>query len=201
MTLPPVDETSPLRDLLLARRSTKHLKGTVLTLKEVSSLLWAVAGTTTGSRRVCPSARALYPLSTTLIAGQVEGLDQGAYHYVPAHHRLGLVRGGDHRRALAEATIDATTWLGEGPALLLLTADIAAAPGLHPDQPPEHGERFIWIETGHAAQNVYLWAAQHHLATALIAGFDDARMNHACRPFVAPSHRALAIMPVGHPAV
>ncbi|MDN5853435.1 MAG: SagB/ThcOx family dehydrogenase [Actinomycetia bacterium] len=185
--------------MLLARRSTKRFADRALCLADAAAALWAVAGTTTDGHRVCPSARATYPVVTTLIAGSVEGLPAGAYLYDSTHHAVTTVQSGDHRPTIAGATLDGVDWLPNSPALILLSADLLAARERFTDQPAEHGERFVWIEVGHAAQNLYLWAAEHNLGTALIAGLDDERAVTSCRHVLPRGHQPLGVLPLGEP--
>lgn len=185
-----------LHPLLLARRSTKAFAGQPLSLPEVAAALWAVAGTTRDGHRVTPSARATYPMTATLVSAATTGLPAGAYRYDPASHALTDVCAGDHRATLANLTLDAP-WLATCPAALLLSADLVAARSRFPDQPPEHGERFIWVELGHAAQNLYLWAADRGLGTVLLAGLDDDRAASTMPPLLPAGHQLLGVLPIG----
>lgn len=199
LALPSVQETSSLYSLLRDRRTTRNFEDAPLTKLETATALWTCAGTT-GQRRVRPSTRATYPLGETLVAGQVDGLAAGAYRYDPSHHALHPGSQGDPRETIVHATLDAADWLAVCPALLLLSADLASARSRFPDQPPEHGQEFLWIEMGLAAQNVYLWAAEHKLGTALIAGLDDACAKSACQPLIPLGHQLLCVIGIGHAA-
>lgn len=199
-SLPHIDEHGQLERTLFTRRSTKRFADRPLTLADAARAMWAVAGTTADGRRVCPSARATYPVTTTLVAGRIEELPTGAYLYDPMHHAIETVQSGDHRRDVADATLDGADWLPTCPALVLLSADMVAARDRFPDQAPTHGERFVWIEVGHAAQNLYLWAAEHDVGTALIAGLDDARATESCHDVLPQGHQLLGILPLGRPA-
>lgn len=53
--------------------------------------------------RTHASAGALYPIEAYVVAGSVEGLDAGVYHYAPRVHGLHTVRVGDHRGDLGLA--------------------------------------------------------------------------------------------------
>lgn len=195
--LPPVD-ADDLQALLRSRRSVKDYLDRTLPLHTAASVLAAMAGPGRSGRRVVASARSSYPLAVTLIAGRVDGLDTGAYRYRSAQHVLEPVHPGDHRRTLARATLDAD-WLAHCPMLLLVSADRRAARTQFADQPPEHGERFVWLEAGCMAQNAYLWAAENGLGTVLIAGLDDHRARDAVSGLVPAGHDLLSILPLGHP--
>ena len=61
----------------------------VLTLTEISQLLWAVQGIThPGGYRTAHSAGALYPLEVYVVAGNVDGLQAGIYKYRQQGHEL-----------------------------------------------------------------------------------------------------------------
>lgn len=199
--LPAVEGENRLAGLLSSRRSTKSFDpNQTLSVEDVATLLWAAAGSATTTRRVCPSARATNPVATTLVAGRVDDLDPGCYRYEPLDHRLVPGPVEDHREAIASGTLDARGWLAECPALFLLTADLRAARLRFPDQPADHGERFVWMEAGHAAQNVYLSAAEQHLGTCLVAGLDDDLMETICHPLIPSHHQVLGILGLGRAA-
>lgn len=198
--LPPVHGDDQMQQLLRSRRSTKAYADDGLSMELAGSVLAAAAGPNQSGGRVVPSARASYPLAVTMVAGRVGGLDTGVYRYDGARHVLRQVLLGDQRRAVGGATLDAQ-WIADCPAVLLLSADLRSARTRFTDQPPEHGERFVWLEAGCAAQNVYLWAAQHGLGTVLIAGLDDGEMRVGTTEFVPAGHQVLAVIPLGHPAV
>ncbi|WP_325549816.1 SagB/ThcOx family dehydrogenase [Flexivirga sp.] len=197
ISLPAVDDGT-LHALLRSRRSTKNFANRAVSLPELASLLTAAAGETGSGHRAIPSARASYPVSVTVIAGRVDGLDAGAYRYDPGTQHLVGVVPGDHRPSLAGVTLDAD-WMADCPLLLLLSADLRGARSRFTDQPPEHGERFVWLEAGCMAQNVYLWAGEHRLGAVLIAGLDDARACEATAGLLPHGHDLLGILPVGHP--
>lgn len=199
--LPSVQTQSGLTGLLSSRSSTKTFDvARTLEVKEVATLLWATSGSTQPPHRTCPSARAAHPLVVTLIAGRVNGLEPGSYTYGSREH--GLIPGpaGDHRSAIAAATLDAGDWLGDCPALLLLSADVCAARRRFPEQAAEHGERFVWMEAGHAAQNLYLLAAEEHVGTCVVAGFDDESMAATCGPLMPVGHDVLSLVGWGYAA-
>lgn len=197
--LPPV-AADDLQALLRSRRSVKDYLDRALPLHTAASVLAAMAGPARSGRRVVASARSSYPLAVTLIAGRVDGLDAGAYRYRSAQHVLESVRPGDHRPGLATATLDAE-WLANCPMVLLVSADMRAARTRFADQPPEHGERFVWLEAGCMAQNAYLWAARHGQGTVLIAGLDDRRAHDVAIDLLPADHTLLGMLPLGSPAM
>lgn len=203
--------------LLARRRSTRAFGPQPLGLGQLALLAWAAqgrtaseatawdaAGTTAEVRRTCPSAHAMYPLTLTVIVGSggVDGLAAGVYDYESDRHALTLTTSGDHRGPVAATTLADGGWLRHAPALLLLSGDLDGATRHFADQPPHghRGARYVWLEAGHASQNVYLQAAESGLGAVLVAGFDDDRLAGLTPRVVPPDRHPLALLALGHPA-
>lgn len=183
---------------LAARRSTKNFKPDPVALSDVAGALWAAVGRSAGNRRTVPSAHAFYPITATLMATDVEGVAAGAYEYDPILHALEVRVEGDLRHRIASMTLDAQ-WLIGCPSAIVLSADIAASTHRFAHQSSSHGERFIWIESGHAAHSVYLWAAQRRLGTCLIAGLDDDVVARTAGELIPAGHTVVGVLALGHP--
>lgn len=95
----PDPETAPLREsnltaLLRGRRSVRSYGDVPLTLSQLSYLLWAgqgvtgIRGTNYATLRTVPSGGARHAFETYLLCRSVEGLEPGAYHYLPMEHSL-----------------------------------------------------------------------------------------------------------------
>lgn len=196
------EKHSPLRALLWRRRSTRSFSARSLSLDTVASILWAGQGHTAEGHRVCPSAHALYPLTLSIVAGNVDGLAAGVYTYEAEPDQLRPIAIGDHRDIVAQTTLVDYQWLKQPPALLLLTGDIDSANHHFADQPPagRRGRRYVWLEAGHVSQNIYLQATEAGLGTALVAGFDDDRLRNLDPAVVPAGHHPLAILAIGFPA-
>ena len=136
-----------------------------------------------------------------MVAGNVEDLPAGSYTYNPERHLLMSVADGDQRDAVAGTAFADWGWLGTAAALLLLSADLDAANEHFTDQPPqgERGQRYVWLEAGHASQNVYLRTSAAGLGAVLVAGFNDDHLLALEPGVVPPSHHPLALLGIGHP--
>src|SRR6267142_471860 len=102
-----------------------------LTLLALTCLLYYTAGVTKRKTypgggevlfRAAASTGALYQTEVYVVAGAVEGLPPGVYHFCPGDFTLRRLREEDARAALAEAAADATP--GRRGATLVLTAII-----------------------------------------------------------------------------
>lgn len=187
------DGQVPVERALAGRRSVREFAADPIPLSAVSQLLWAAQGITdpTGLR-TAPSAGALYPLEVYLVAGAVSGLPAGVYHYEPRSHRLRRVLKGDARAGLAEAALD-QEWLAEAPAVIVLAAVYERTERRY----GERAARYVHMEAGHAAQNVYLQAESLGLGTTLVGAFRDDAVARAIG-LLEPA-KPLGLLPIGKP--
>ncbi|MGQ9573458.1 MAG: SagB/ThcOx family dehydrogenase [Dehalococcoidia bacterium] len=184
-----------LEEAILKRRSRRDFKDAPLSLGEISQILWAAQGITdkTGLR-AAPSAGALYPLDVYLVVGKqgVEGLREGVYRYLPQSHSLEPTLQGDLRHTLAKLSVE-QMFIAEAPLSLLITAEYERTTAKY----GERGVRYVHMEAGHAAQNVYLQAEALGLGTVTVGAFRDEEISQALN--LPSAHRPLYVMPIGHP--
>lgn len=191
-----------LADLLNQRRSTRAFAPASLSVDDLAALLWAGYGRRDDGGGIVPSAHALRPLSLIVVAGEVTGLPAGIYRYRPDQHDLRKLAAGDHREALAGATLADAGWLPRAAALIVITGDIETARDHFADQPPsgKRGPRYVWLEAGHASQNLYLAAVDRGLGAVLVAGFHDDQVTTALEsPADSGTANPLGIVAIGRP--
>jgi len=175
------------------RRSVREFGKTALTREEVSQLLWAAQGVTgRDGLRAAPSAGALYPLELYLVAGMVRDLDPGVYKYAPAGHRLMKIIAGDQRHDLALAA-HGQDCVADAPAVLVFTAVERRTTRKYGSR----GVRYVHIETGHAAQNVFLQATALGLGTVVVGAFGDDAVGELLQ--LPEGEVPLYLMPLGRP--
>jgi SagB-type dehydrogenase family enzyme len=190
---PRLDGEVAVERALALRRSVREFAPEPLPLSSVSQLLWAAQGITDPrGLRTAPSAGALYPLDVYLVAGAVSGLRAGVYRYDPRQHRLSLQSEGDRRAGVAEAALD-QDWLAEAPAIVVLAAVYERTARKY----GQRSARYVHMEVGHAAQNVYLQAAALGLGTTMVGAFRDAELARAVG-LMAPA-KPVGLLPVGRP--
>lgn len=193
VSLPAPDTTGSLgvEGALQQRRSRRSYSDGRLTLEEVGQLLWAAAGVTSPRGfRTAPSAGALYPFTVYLIASGVEGLQPGAYSYVPEDHALEPAAGGDLSRRLMEACLGQAC-VGEAAASIVLVADY----GVTTSSYPSRGEMYVHMEAGHISQNVYLQCEALGLGTVAVGALRPAAAAELLE--LADGLEVLYLMPVG----
>lgn len=176
---------------LRGRRSIREFSSASLSLASVAQLLWAAQGLTAASgERTAPSAGGLYPLEVYLVAGRVDEVTPGVYRYVPTSHALRRHCARDRRRRLAEAALGQTA-ISSAAAVLVATAAYRRTSSKYGSR----GKRYVHMEVGHVAQNVYLQAQSLGFGTVIIGAFDDESVRHALE-LPAPES-PLALLPVG----
>ncbi len=189
----PVYESNiSIEETLLERRSIREYEEVALTLAEVSQLLWAAQGITAPARngRTAPSAGATYPLEVYVVIGNVEGIAEGVYKYSPDEHELVKVREGDRRDELAAAA-HGQAWVRDGSIVIVISAIYEQTTQRY----GERGIRYVHMETGHAAQNVYLQAVSLNLGTVVVGAFRDDEVKRILN--MPDNEDPLYIMPVG----
>jgi len=183
----------PLDRALEARRSIRSYARTPLTRAEIATLLWAAQGVTgPGGERTAPSAGGLYPLEVFLVAGRVDDLPEGVYRYDPASHDLIRTAEKAPRAALAHAALGQDC-VRTAPAVIVL----AAVPSRTTSKYRSRSLRYVHIESGAAAENVYLAATSLGLGTVLVGAFEDADVKNVLN--LEKEVEPLILLPVGRP--
>jgi len=181
--------TTSLEEALSKRRSIRAYSNEPLSLRETSQLLWAAQGVTSPRGfRTAPSAGALYPMELYLVVSEVEGLTPGIYHYDPHEHALRRTKEGDFRGRLADAALGQSA-IRNAPLSLVVPAVYERTARKYGDR----AVRYVRMEAGHIAQNLYLQATALGLGTVTIGAFYDERVQEA----LGIEEEPLYIMPIG----
>lgn len=204
----PVPLPEPKRDggfsvekALQQRRSVREYLDASLSLEDVSQLLWSAYGVTEkienappylrGGLKTAPSAGALYPLEIYLVAGKVTGLPAGVYLYKPESHSLLKVREGDVRDPLCQACLG-QTMVRKAPVSLVYSAVYGRTTKKYG---PRGRERYVCMDLGHSAENVYLQATALKMGTCAIGAFTDLKLRLVTN--MTQEEAPLYVMPVG----
>lgn len=183
----PAPSKTSLDDALRQRRSVRSFERKPLTADQLSALLFAAQGVTDDEgHRTAPSAGALYPLELYVLTAE------GTFHYEPSRHVLIRTGREDNRDALARAAHDQDA-VREAPAVFVFTGVIARTAGKY----GARADRYVFLEAGHAAQNLLLEAAALKLAGVPIGAFEDAAVRAAVG--CPADFSALYLVPVGRP--
>jgi SagB-type dehydrogenase family enzyme len=177
-----------LEESIAERRSVRTYVDNTLTEGEISQLLWATQGQTDPQGyRAAPSAGALYPLEVYLVT------HQGVFRYLPDKHALAQLDRADRREALWQAGLKQDSLL-KAPAVFVIAGVYERTASKY----GERAERYVHLETGHAAQNLLLQAVALRLGAVPIGAFDDGQVQSALS--LPDDHAPLYLIPVGRPA-
>ncbi|MBD3370487.1 SagB/ThcOx family dehydrogenase [Candidatus Fermentibacteria bacterium] len=181
-----------LEETLQARRSRRSYTEETVTLEELSQLLWAAQGLTSPrGYRASPSAGALYPLETLVVASSIDSLPPGVYRYLPSEHAL-------VRESEADLTELAEAALGQGcvreaAAVIVLAAVYERVTDVYGTR----GKRYVHMEVGHTSQNIYLQCETLGLGTVAVGAFEDSEVAELLG--LPSDQKPLYLMPVGRP--
>jgi len=169
ITLPRANQDGPMavEKAMAGRRSHRDFSSQPLALEQIGQLCWAAQGQDSGSRyRTTPSAGATYPLELFVVTGD------GFLHYLPAKHALEKLTDQDLRAALASAGWG-QSFIKEAPLTLVFAAEFARTTRRY----GVRGIRYVYMEAGHAAQNVHLQAESLGLGSVAVGAFEDASVS------------------------
>jgi SagB-type dehydrogenase family enzyme len=156
-----------LEKAIAIRRSRRDFLPQPLTFEQIGQLVWAAQGQDASRRyRTSPSAGATYPLELFVVSGD------GLFAYLPAKHSLEKLSGQDLRAALASAA-----WGQEFVEAAPLTLVFAAEFSRTTNHYGKRGIRYVYMEAGHAAQNIHLQAEVLRLGSVAVGAFDDSSVS------------------------
>jgi SagB-type dehydrogenase family enzyme len=179
LSLPPpgAPEFANIWDVFVKRRSIRDYASEAdLPLRLLSSLLVATQGITAREKnygfRSAPSAGGLYPIETYLLARAVEGLEEGFYHFRPHRFDLEFIKPGDFGWALAEAALGQSMVI-DAQVTFVWTAVVERSKWKY----RQRAYRYIYVDAGHIAQNLYLAGTAAGLGVCAIGAFFDNDVN------------------------
>lgn len=186
--LPLIDHT-PLTKLLKKRRSKRAFSEKPLSFKSLSAILWAAQGITNERGfRTAPSAGGLFPLTIYVVVRNVPPLSPGLYQYNNQKNQLILLMKSQLSHKIAKSSYN-QMWMKEAPAIVVIAADYnitAKKYGLA-------AKRYVHMDVGVVAENVYLQATQLNLATTLVGGFKE----NVIKKLLGIPQQPLGLMPIG----
>jgi SagB-type dehydrogenase family enzyme len=166
----------PIADLLKKRRSMRSFSPKPLSFADLSFLLWASTGVQRREQgydfRTVPSAGALYPVETYLVANNVENLDQALYHYSIEAHALEVLKVGDFAENFAHAALEQKMFL-KAPVVLIWTAVFERSKWKY----AQRAYRYVYLDAGHIAQSLALSATSIGLGSCQVGAFFDDEIN------------------------
>lgn len=160
---PALDGPVSLEKTIASRRSHREFLPQDLSIEQISQLLWAAQGQDpfTGYR-TAPSAGATYPLETFTVSRS------GYYRYHPQEHNIEQLSPSDLRPGLAVAAYG-QKFIETGPLTIVFAGHFARISRRY----GQRSVRYVFMEAGHAAQNIHLQAQAMGLGSVAVGAFED----------------------------
>jgi nitroreductase len=156
-----------LEQAIEKRKSVRSFTKQALSLDLIGQILWAGQGLRgSASSRTVPSAGALYPLELYLVT------EEGVYHYFPDGHRMEPHVEGDMRSSLTAVFSRIESKYGK-----------------------ERSPQYIYLEAGHAAQNILLQATALGLNGVPVGAFYEEQVSKVLQ--LPQAHYPLYLIPLG----
>ncbi len=170
------DASMSIIETLKNRKSTRSFLDYPITLLDLSFLLWTSTGIqrieNNYSFRTAPSAGALYPIETYILANNIQDLSKGLYHYNIEEHCLEELQLGVFGENLARAALN-QKMVAVAPAVFIWTALFERTKWKY----KQRAYRYIYLDAGHIAENLALAATGIGLGSCQIGAFFDEEVN------------------------
>lgn len=167
-----------LPDAIRDRKSERdYLADATLTLGDLSYLLWATQGVKDVDQmdvfKTVPSAGARHPLETFLVINRVDDLASGLYRYVGPSHQLEVLSQDPAVTPAVAKTCLQPELIQQCAVAFIWTAVASRMTWRYADR----GYRYIHLEAGHVAQNLYLAGQAVGCGICTSAAFHDDDLN------------------------
>jgi SagB-type dehydrogenase family enzyme len=193
LAAPHRDGSLALEQCIVRRRSVREFRDQPLSAAQLGQLLWAAQGITgSDGERTVPSAGALFPLELYVAAGKVASLPAGVYRYRPDAHELVLKAPDPQREEVVKATYD-QEWIATAPAIVCIATCFERTTGKYGSR----GRGYVYLEAGHAAENLLLQAVALGLAATVVGAFSDGDVKRLLH--LNASETPLCLIPIGVP--
>ena len=182
------------------RRSQRNFVDKAISAENLSQILWAAYGITQpmpdrpalrGGLRAAPSAGALYPFEIYAVIGKVDGIEAGVYKYISEENKIVRIIDKDIREEFAAAALG-QDHVKTAPVTIFYSAIYSRMTKKYGDR---GGERYVCMDLGHSAQNIYLQAEALNLGTCAIGAFSDDKISEMLN--LPEEEVPLYMMPVG----
>ncbi len=187
------DSQTSVEEALLSRRSHRSFLDEKLSISQISQLLWSAYGISEKDSgfKTAPSAGALYPLEIYIVVNKEnEDLDKGIYKYDNKNHKLLKVSSNLIKEELSQTALGQDA-IGQAPVVLVIAGDYQVTTSRYGDR----GHRYVYMEAGHVAQNVYLQAVSLDIGSVVIGAFNDSEVKNLLN--LEEDEEAFYLMPIG----
>lgn len=159
--------------VLYNRVSRRVYAGKPMTLLELSFLLWStqgiksIRGNNYCTLRTVPAGGARHGFETYLAVQNVEGLEDGAYHYLPMSNEIEFLHPIENYAETVSESLHGQKWGAKANVVFYW----ALTPYRNEWRYATHAHRVILMDAGHVGQNLYIACEAAGLGTCGIASF------------------------------
>ena len=171
--------TANLTDLLLSRKSNRVYTQETVSLRQLSYMLWAtqgikdIRGKSYATIRTVPCGGARHEFETYLIVRNVEGLEPGAYHYLPMGHKLEFLYPVADLNEVVSESLSEQNWAAKASVIFYWSMVPYRAEWRY----GIYAHRIALVDLGHIGENLYLAATALGLGTCGIGAFQHELCN------------------------
>ncbi len=181
------------------RKSLRKYSNEPISLLELSYALWAMQGVHKQLKKVTlrtvPSAGARHAFHIIVLVNNVKRLTNGLYLYDALHHKLQKLDYTNDMPAKLEAACLGQKMITESAVTFFYVADVFRMTSKY----KERGYRYLFLDAGHAVQNLYLVAEDMDAGTVAIGAYDDEKLNDLFN-FNTEDYFVIYIAPLGKKA-
>ena len=177
-----LEMNNDLISLIRDRRSARIYTQENMTLDQLSFLLWAtqgikkIRGKKYATLRTVPCGGARHEFETYLMVRKIEGLQPGAYHYLPMEHAIEYLHPVDDMESVISESLSGQSWASKANVVFYWSMVPYRSEwryGLHAHRP-------ALMDAGHIGQNMYLATVGLGLGCCALAAFSH---DLCCREF------------------
>lgn len=168
-----------LVSLIRDRRSARIYTQQTMTLDQLAFLLWAsqgiksIRGRAYATLRTVPCGGARHQFETYLLVRNVQGLQPGAYHYLPMEHALEFLHEVPDLDSAISESLCGQSWAAKANVVFywsMVAYRVEWRYGIY-------AHRTALIDAGHMGQNLYLACTGAGLGCCAIAAFSHEQCN------------------------
>lgn len=169
-----LDLNDDIVSVIRGRESHRVYSGESMTLRELSFLLWAtqgiksIRGNNYATLRTVPCGGARHEFETYLMVMNVEGLEPGAYHYLPMLGELEFIADMENIGEQVTLSLCGQGWGAKANVVFYWSIMPYRAEWRY----GIYAHRVALIDVGHIGQNLYIACESAGLGTCAIAAFD-----------------------------
>ncbi len=174
---PSLSSKTSIESALQGRRTVRDFTANAISLKMLSQMLWSAQGVTADwGGRTAPSAKSTYPLTLYILTNRVDDLKSGVYRYISGDremvHQIVLEKAGDIKDKVAEAIGQNSA--KDPAAIVFIVGDMDKMARAYDGRRVDNN---VYLEAGHAAQNMYLQAQSLGLGMVAVANFSGDKIK------------------------